>query len=189
MPKKYLKATTILISLALSELMSINAKAYTFHGNGYYLERDSTDFEGKQQLLELDFNYKLIMEDLTYKELCCFNFPSGFMGSMKENWFPIAIYISADRAITQTDALQYENFFLPMANAGIGNAYQLIDGKPSIIEDISMLDTIDIDNLAFSLVQEDSNHNEQVVGYINGCDMLAMVSGQHKYVKQKVLTP
>jgi len=189
MKKNRLKATAILISLALSEMMSTTANAYNFHGDDYYIERDLTDFEGKQKLLELDFNYELIMENLTYKELCCFNLPAGFNDIMLENWFPIAIYTSADRAITQTDALQYKNFFLPMANASIGNAYQLVDGRPSIIDDITMLDTIDIDNLAFSLVQEDSNHNEQVVGYINGCDMLAMVSGQHEYVKQKVLTP
>lgn len=187
MKKSYLKKTALLLSLTLSELMSITANAQVFHGNGYYYERDLTDVEGKERLLELDFDYELILESLTYKELCCYHLDGGQYTTV-DNWFPIAIYTSADRAIMQTDALKYEEFYLPMSNANIGNAYQLIDGKPSIIEDISTLDTIDIDNLAFSLIQENSDHQKQTVGYINGCDMLAMVSGKYKYRTEKVLT-
>lgn len=187
MRKKHIKTISMLISLAISEITSIQVNAQTWNGNGYYFSRNLDDIKSDDEINESDFDYKTIMDWLTYKNLCCFNLDTG-VDTMGDVWFPIAIYTSVDRAVYQIDALNYEDFYLSMANSRIKDAYQLIDGRPVLIEDVSQLDEIDKDNLAFSLVQEDLNANEQIVGYINGKDMVAMaLPSMNNYKKEKEL--
>lgn len=187
MKRKY-KAITVFLVLLISEMTSIKANAQSWDSNDYYWVRNSDNIEDNKELDEMDFEYQLVMNQLTYKDLCCFYLDTGQF-SMGDVWFPIAIYTSADRAINQVDAVEYEKFYLPIANAKIKDAYQLINGIPSLIEDINMLDKVNKDNLSFSLVQIDSDGNEQIVGYINGKDMVAMaIPSMNSYGKKKELT-
>lgn len=187
MKRKYMKLMAILLSLAISEINSPKAMAQRWYGNEYYLERDETDKESDKQIDAMLFDYEQVLNKLTYKELCCFNIDLAH--GPADVWFPIAIYISADRAISQVNALNYDEYYLPMTNARIKDAYTLIDGRPKKISDINLLDNIDKNNLAFSLVQKDSKGTDQIVGYINGKDMIAMTLGSYKnYDKAKQKT-
>lgn len=183
MKKRNIK-TILLLSMALSEITSTTVNAQKWQGNGSYMVRDLDDFESDKEIDEMDFDYELVMNWLTYKDLCCFNLDTG-ANSMADTWFPIAIYSSADRAINQIEAVESEKFYLFVADAKIKDAYQLVNGKPSLIEDVSILNEIDKDNLAFSLVQTDSNVKEQTVAYINGKDMVAMAYPCMKYYKEE----
>lgn len=184
MKKRYRKATALFLSLLISEMTSITVNAHKWYGNGYYMVRDENDLESDKEIEEINFNYQLIINQVTYKDLCCFYLDTGGF-TRKDAWFPIAIYTSADRAINQEEAIEYEKFYLSIANSKIKDAYQLVDGKPRMIEDIDALDTVDKDNLAFSLVQDDLYGNEQIVAYINGKDMIAMAMSSVKDYEQE----
>lgn len=181
MKKNYLKLLALVTSIALTD-PNVTASAQSWTGNGYYLVRDTNDIEEDEKLNQTKFDYDLILNKITYRDLCCFYLDTG-IDSQDYQWFPFAIYTSADRAINQFDALKYDKFYLPMANAKFKDAYQLVDGKPQLIEDTDILNSLDKNNLAFTLVQ-----NEQIVGYVNGKDMLAMLTPRKKYViKEKTL--
>ncbi len=174
MKKNYQKAMSILLSAILVESTPLMVNAQTWNNNGYYYERDLSDTKSAKEIEEADIDYQKIINNLTYKDLCCFYLDTG-LTTMGEVWYPIAVYTSADRAINQVDAIQNDEFYNLLANSKIKKAYQLVDGKPYIVEDIDSLRDIDKDNLAFALVRNDEEGIEQIVGYINGKDMLAMV--------------
>lgn len=107
----------------------------------------------------IKFDFPKVIGKICYEELA----------SSSENveTVIIPVYASADRAINQTEAIIQDNLCENFKGARLGNLYYLSYDGPKILEDVSTIGNLPAEEWAMSLIRENSNGEDEIIGYIN----------------------